>query len=477
MKKKLCIIFILSAVTGSILLFLIFCAQTMRGPELTLHSVTVELNEEVNAWTFVTECSAQNASVHYLIPPDFSTPGGQEVEIEAVDSQGRKTVKKALLRVSIIKNNLKLDATGQEIQLSQILVNGIDASQVSFKYKPIVLNHVGEYDIRLLYQNVEYEGTITVVDVQPPEVVLKDNIVVYQKHTFDPASAAQTIIDTTDVTAGLKGILDTGTLGTYPVILTFTDEGENVTELTAQVQVIEDIDPPQISGALDREYYIGENISYLEGVTAWDEVDGDCEVYVDNHAVQTDVPGSYEVTYSANDQSGNQAVQTVVFTLKKISATEERLNEKADEVLAAITDDSMSLSRKAYAVYNYAYSNIQYTGTSDKSDWEAEAYRGLQDLKGDCFTYFSVCKILLNRLGIQTMDVQKLGGSAEHYWLMVNTGSGWYHFDATRRKVYFDGFMARDTDIEAYTAQVGDSYYTFDHTGYPATPQEKYIMQ
>ena len=81
MKKKLCIIFILSAVTGSILLFLIFCAQTMRGPELTLHSVTVELNEEVNAWTFVTECSAQNASVHYLTPPDFSTPGGQEVEI------------------------------------------------------------------------------------------------------------------------------------------------------------------------------------------------------------------------------------------------------------------------------------------------------------------------------------------------------------------------------------------------------------
>lgn len=94
----------------------------MRGPELTLHSVTVELNEEVNAWTFVTECSAQNASVHYLTTPDFSTPGGQEVEIEAVDSQGRKTVKKALLRVSIIKNNLKLDATGQEIQLSQILV-------------------------------------------------------------------------------------------------------------------------------------------------------------------------------------------------------------------------------------------------------------------------------------------------------------------------------------------------------------------
>lgn len=477
MNKKLFLVFILSAVTGSMLLIMLFLGEYMRGPELTLHNVTVELNEEINAWTFVTECSEKNATVRYVNTPDFTIPGGQEVEIEAVDSRGKKTIKKAMLRVSIIKNNLKLDATGETIRLADILVNGIDASQVAFKYKPVTLNHVGEYDIKLVYQNVEYDGTVTVIDAEKPKIVLKDQIISYQKHEFDPMTAVESVEDATDVTAGFKGILDKGTLGEYPVTLTFTDEGENVTEIAVTVRVIPDTEPPVISGAADREYYIGDTIAYLEGISASDAVDGSCEVYVDNSAVVAEKEGSYEVTYSANDICGNQAVQTVTFTLKKMTATEERLNAKADEVLAGITDDSMSLSRKAYAVYNYAYSNIQYTGTSDKSDWQAEAYRGLNELNGDCFTYFSVCKILLKRLGIQTLDVTRIGGNAEHYWLLVNVGTGWYHFDATRRKVYFDCFMARDEDVMAYTAQVGDNYYTFDTSMYPATPTEKFVME
>lgn len=477
MNKKLFFVFILSAITGSVLLVMLVLADYMSGPELTLHNVTVELNQEVQAWSFVTECSEQNASVRYVTSPDFTVPGGQEVEIEAVDSRGRKTVKKAMLRVSIIKSNLKLDATGEEMKLADILVNGIDASQVSFKYKPVIMNHVGEYEVRLLYQNVEYDGTITVIDAEAPRVVLKSEITTYQKHEFDPMTAVESVTDATDVIAGFKGILDTNTPGDYPVTLTFTDEGENATELAATVKVIQDTEPPVIFGAADREYYIGENIAYLEGVSASDAVDGSCEVYVDNSAMNTEKEGRYEITYSANDISGNQAVQTVVFTIKKMTATEERLNAKADEVLAGITDDSMSLSRKAYEIYNYAYSSIQYTGTSDKSDWQAEAYRGLNELNGDCFTYFSVCKILLNHLGIQTMDVTRTGGSTEHYWLLVNVGTGWYHFDATRRKTYFDCFMARDEDVQAYTAQVGDNYYTFDNSKYPSTPVEKFVME
>ena len=28
------------------------------------------------------------------------------------------------------------------------------------------------------------------------------------------------------------------------------------------------------------------------------------------------------------------------------------------------------------------------------------------------------------------MSVERLGGATRHYWLLVNVGSGWYHFDA-----------------------------------------------
>ena len=462
---------------GSMLLLMLVLGDYMKGPELILHNVTVELNEEVSAWTFVTDCSEKNASVRYVSQPDFTVPGGQEIEIEAVDSKGRKTVKKAMLRVTIIKNHLKLEATGEEIKAADIVVNGIDSSQVSFKYKPIVLNHVGEYEIALLYQNVEYNGEILVVDSQAPQITLKEEITAWHLHEFDPMSAVESITDSTDVTAEVKGLLDCSTVGEYPVILVFSDEGENTEEITVTVKVVPDTEPPVIQGASDREYYLGETIAYLEGVSAVDALDGACEVYVDNSEIDTENEGRYGVTYRADDISGNRAELKVFFTIKKMTATEERLNAKADEVLSQITDASMSLSRKAYAVYNYAYSNIQYTGTSDKSDWQAEAYRGLNDLNGDCFTYFSVCKILLNRLGIETMDITREGGNAEHYWLLVNLGTGWYHFDATRRRTYFDGFMARDEDVRAYTIQVGDNYYTFDSAKYPATPAEKFVLE
>lgn len=449
----------------------------MRGPELTLHNVTVELNEEINAWTFVTECSEDNATVRYVEKPDFSVPGSRKVSIEAVDSKGKRTVKDALLRVSIVKQNLALEADGQAVELSDLLVPDIDASMVSFVYKPITLNHVGDYEVKLLYQGVEYDSEITVEDHQAPVVTWKESVTTYQNHDFDPMTAVEQVTDATDVTAGIKGKLDTETLGDYPVTITVTDEGGNQTETAMIVSVIADQEPPVLQGITDKQFFAGETISYMEGISAQDAVDGVCQVQVDHQAVNEGQEGSYEVIYTAKDQSGNESSQTAVFTITKISADEEALNQRADEVLKEITDDTMSLSRKAYAVYSYAYSNIAYTGTSDKSDWMAEAYRGLNEGNGDCFTYFAVCKILLQRLGIDTMDVQRTGGTSEHYWLMVNLGTGWYHFDATRRKVYFDGFMARDEDVQAYTAKVGDHYYDFDHSAYPATPTEKFILQ
>ena len=120
MNKKLFLVFILSAITGSMLLLMLVLGDYMKGPELILHNVTVELNEEVSAWSFVTECSEKNASVRYVTAPDFKVPGGQEVQIEAVDSKGRTTVKKAMLRVNIIKHGLKLEATGEEDRKSVV---------------------------------------------------------------------------------------------------------------------------------------------------------------------------------------------------------------------------------------------------------------------------------------------------------------------------------------------------------------------
>ncbi len=66
-------------------------------------------------------------------------------------------------------------------------------------------------------------------------------------------------------------------------------------------------------GLRDRTVYVGQKVSYLEGVTAWSA--GETPVIeVDASAVDLSRPGRYPVTYTASDAAGSEtrAVVTVV---------------------------------------------------------------------------------------------------------------------------------------------------------------------
>mgnify|MGYP000048542348 CR=1 FL=1 len=107
-------------------------------------------------------------------------------------------------------------------------------------------------------------------------------------------------------------------------------------------------------------------------------------------------------------------------------------------------------------------------------DWDAEWYAGLQNIEqngttgGDCYTYYAVANVLLQRAGAETMRVerQNAGDGSHHYWILCNVGTGWYHFDATRRKdgKYF--FYTSDEDLMAYSRSHKDSH-NYDPTKYP----------
>ena len=76
--------------------------------------------------------------------------------------------------------------------------------------------------------------------------------------------------------------------------------------------------------------------------------------------------------------------------------------------------------------------------------------------------------------GIPNIDVEKtyVEGRAMHYWSLINCGDGWYHFDATPRVGEGDDFfMVTDAFLEAYSQAHHDSH-EFDHSLYPATPEE-----
>ena len=232
---------------------------------------------------------------------------------------------------------------------------------------------------------------------------------------------------------------------------------------------VPDYEPPVLTGVVNRQFYVGEGISYLKGVTAIDAVDGEVEIIVDRSKVDPKTPGEYEVTYTARDKAGNETSMTAIITLSEVKVTEEQLDEAAEQVLAEITTEDMTMEEKAWEIYKYVNTHVRYWDSSDKKDWRAEAYRGITEGWGDCFTYFSVSQILLTKIGAEILPVELMGGVSRHYWHIINLGGGWYHFDACIHIPKFVSFMRTDAELDAFAAtqRPGYNYYTYDKTKYP----------
>lgn len=80
-----------------------------------------------------------------------------------------------------------------------------------------------------------------------------------------------------------------------------------------------DVVAPVISGVADHEIMLGdEKPDYLLNVSAFDEVDQDVEVTVDDSNVDLTKPGKYTIVFSAVDKAGNRS-----FEIKTITVTGE----------------------------------------------------------------------------------------------------------------------------------------------------------
>ncbi len=165
------------------------------------------------------------------------------------------------------------------------------------------------------------------------------------------------------------------------------------------------------------------------------------------------------------DQSGAEEGEIVY-----VAIDGDALDLEVQKVLNTIVTDGMTRREQARAIFDFTRTSIAYTGDSDKSDWQAGAYDGLTKRRGDCFTYYAVSRAMFTALGIDNLEVQRVGGPTSHFWNLINCGDGWYHFDATPRSSKmpkFESFMFTDAEAADYTERAGRNYYTFDGSLYP----------
>ncbi len=260
------------------------------------------------------------------------------------------------------------------------------------------------------------------------------------------------------------------------VILSFNSCGGGKKDTDdEEVSSLIDTTSPVVS-ASDFEVTVGDSVSYKKHIEVSDDFDSAPDVIIDSSQVDLYTPGQYTVTYTVSDSAGNQTVSQITLTVKeKVYDFDEDadayLSHEARKILADITHEDMNDMQKAYAIYNWTKYHIGYASTSDKTDYKVGARDGFMYRSGDCFTYYSVAKVLLDEAGIPNIDMVKLRTretQARHYWSLINVGDGWYHFDATQY-VYKNSnfFMVTDEELKDWDSRYYKNCHNYDPDGLP----------
>jgi hypothetical protein len=171
--------------------------------------------------------------------------------------------------------------------------------------------------------------------------------------------------------------------------------------------------------------------------------------------VDTNEPGEYTVVYIARDAAGNEARATAGVTV--LPVTEEAVARLADPILRKILKPGAGDAENALAIHTWVHENITYTNAGEKSSVLEGAYNGLTLRRGDCYTYYALSKYFLERVGIESIDMRRVPqAETRHYWLALDLGEGWHHFDACPVLLGYgqyrphDGFMMTEREAQAF---------------------------
>ena len=184
-----------------------------------------------------------------------------------------------------------------------------------------------EYKVKYKKRKVSKRRIVNVVDHTGPVITLNGDAKVVVPSSIDeyqePGATAVDACDG-DVSSNIKTKMEQVNDYTWKVTYTVKDSHDN--ESTAEREIcLQDTEAPQITLNGDADITIKEQEKYEDaGVTAVDDRDGDItdqvvkEGYVDVYRA-----GTYTLTYTATDSSGNAAQATRTVNVEKVETKTE----------------------------------------------------------------------------------------------------------------------------------------------------------
>ncbi len=336
-------------------------------------------------------------------------------------------------RSRIIKN-LTIE-TGTPLMFEEFFTEPVPDSSFYTDVSSIDTSVPGSYKLIIRFWKFRQEVFLNVVDTTAPVAEAVPQTI-YCDHLPAPEDVVTGVYDLAPVTISYKTEPDVSVGGEYVFQVSLVDPSGNETIVDVPFTVIDDHTAPLIYGAHDIEGFVGDPISYLDGITVTDDYDENPELIVDNSQVNNRISSSFPVTYIATDENGNSSSVTVTLHLRVKPERYYELDviyglaQDAIDQYEIYTDD-MTDVEKAFRIFNWCHNYIHYIGTSDKTDWTVGAYDGFTTNQGDCYTYYCVCRALLDVAGIPNMLVERYPITwSPHYWNLVQLEGQWYHCDA-----------------------------------------------
>lgn len=385
-----------------------------------LYEVSVEKEIPAAAELVTDVRDAGEVKIYYVqepvMPEDYSDV---EAEIVLEDDSGNRL--KQICRFHFtgwLLENYTLEL-GQELTAEQLLTNPEKDQALAEQIDLSAVTTVGEHVITVSTGNTQADCVITVADTTAPKLKVQN----VRRKPGESVEAKDFVVSAEDLSGepevSLVGELpDCSKNGANTITIEAKDAYGNTAQKEATLWVSDNMSPPEIRGA-DQAMTVEKHSEpdFLKDVFAKDDIDGEIAATVDTSGLDMTKAGTYYITYSATDSSGN------VGTYKRqviVEPNEEDTAALVKEIAATLPDDPE-------AIRDYVHDLIAYRGTSWGGD--DPTWYGFTEHAGNCYVHAHCLQALLTEKGYETQLIWVTNKT--HYWLIIKLEEGWRHIDST----------------------------------------------
>lgn len=396
------------------------------APDLQLRDLCLTTEQSVAPELFVEQIHDFD-QVELSFGEDTVFPDTYEdvkVSIVARDASGNTATESCLLTWQWLRESLDIEL-GTVLEKADLLLNPELDEALLDQVALDKVNEapVGRYVIASSSGSKHVTCTITVTDTTGPELVLKE-VYVYLNGSAKLEDFIESVTD-------LSGVAETRLM----TELRFDEESEqtvtveaedvygNVTTLETTLHIVTDATAPTFSGLSNMTVEKHSTPDFKSGVTATDDKDGKVSFTWDTSKLDLTKAGTYYVTYTAKDKSGNVATAK-----RKVTVNHDQ--EDTDALVASIAakagDDPVSI--KNY-VKNYVRSYV-----SNADGGKDPVWYGFTNRRGNCIVFAHCLKAVLDAKGYETKLIWVTKPTSKiksHYWVLIKIDGEWMHLDAT----------------------------------------------